>query len=473
MRKTTLTKLTLFAAAALLFAGGCVEQESDKPTESDRKAIEKNILKTAPKPEHALNADFEGNLTYLGLDVSTDVVKPGVSFKLTHYWQVKKPIPGWKIFTHLNNEDHRAFVNADHKPVGGRYAAAYWRAGEIIRDEHSVSLPKNWSHNSVKVYVGLWKGAKRMRPTGPQDAQNRLLAATLKVDTTGVPKPTPPQRLVAAQSKKPVVVDGKLDDAVWKVAKPTGKFVNTMTGAASPLETTAQVAWDEKFLYVAFSNKDQDVWSNLTKRDASLWTQEAVEIFIDADGDGKDYVELQVNPNGAIFDSFLPRYRANQNDWNSGMIAKVVVDGTVNQRSDVDKGWTVEIAIPWKDVVGRSKAAVKLPPALGQSFRVNFFRLDKPKSGPQLAASWSAPLVGDFHKLDRFGELVFGDAEGSAPAPATAASPAAQPATAAAPTSGTQRVMKMAVPIGQALKAIEGQPLVRRASPQAGAPSKK
>jgi hypothetical protein len=48
---------------------------------------------------------------------------------------------------------------------------------------------------------------------------------------------------------------------------------------------------------------------------------------------------------------------------------------------------------------------------------MNMFRLDSPKDKPQIAAGWSAPLVGDFHKLDRFGEIVFGDEKGEVPPP--------------------------------------------------------
>ena len=105
-------------------------------------------------------------------------------------------------------------------------------------------------------------------------------------------------------------LDGKLDEAVWKDAASTGDFVRTMDGMKPDQKTTAKVLYDDKNLYVAFEMEDKDVWSTLTKPDDKLWTQEAVEMFIDADGDGKTYVELQANPKGAIFDSYLPAYRA-------------------------------------------------------------------------------------------------------------------------------------------------------------------
>ena len=136
-------------------------------------------------------------------------------------------------------------------------------------------------------------------------------------------------------------------------------------------------------------------------------------MFIDADGDGKTYVELQVNPKGATFDSYLPTYRQNQNDWDSGMKAGVQVDGTLDKRDDVDKGWTVELAIPLEAAQGKEKEMKNVPPKVGTEWRVNFFRMDQPDGRPQAGTGWSPPMVGDFHALDKFGVLVFGDDKGA------------------------------------------------------------
>ncbi|PID39823.1 MAG: hypothetical protein CSA65_06750 [Proteobacteria bacterium] len=412
--KAFLAALALFA----LVSAGCVEQEPDRPSAADWKIIKQNILKKAPKVKHPVNTDFEGKVEYIGLDVDKAVIRPGQQFTLVHYWKVKKAVPGWKVFTHLGDPKNQGkyYVNADHKPILGRYPATMWKPGEIIRDEHKVTLRNTWDAKKLHIYVGLWRGSQRLKPKGKHD-KNRLLAAALPVAAPTVRKSRPSRkvpRLVATKSAKPVTIDGKLDDPVWAKAQWSPYFVNTLTGSRVTEQTRAKVAWDEKNLYLAFDVKDNDVWGSLKKRDDKLWTQEAIEVFIDANGDGKDYIELQVSPAGVIFDSYLAAYRKNDNAWNSGLKVKVKVDGTLNKRDDKDKGWIVEMALPLADAKGKSKAELK-PPKLATVWRVNFFRMESPKKRTQVAAAWSPPLVGDFHKLDRFGELVFGDAEGKYP----------------------------------------------------------
>jgi len=296
-----------------------------------------------------------------------------------------------------------------------------------------VRIPDSWTFPVLEVYVGLWRGADRMPiKSGPHDAEGRVLAASIPVRPVSATQQR--RRYVARLVDKPPKIDGKLDDAAWAAAPSTGPFVNTLTGGPAPIQTEAKLVWDKKNLYVAFQNADDDVWSDLTKRDDKLWTEEADELMIDADGNGRTYIELQVAPNANVFDTYLPSPRRYEDtvdpklkpfSWNSKLTAKVHVDGTLNKRDDQDKGWTTELAIPLEDVKGMDdKSAVRLPPEPGDVWRINMYRMDLPKGKPQQAAGWSAPMVGDFHALSRFGELVFGDADGKIVPPPVAAAPA-------------------------------------------------
>jgi hypothetical protein len=404
-------------------AVGCVEQAEDKPTKEDEEFIKKNLLTTPPTPQFVVNADLDGKLTYLGMDVSPNPVEAGKDVRVTHYWKVNvAPGEGWKMFTHISGTNKQGFANVDHTPVSGKYPAAKWKAGEIIRDQHTFRPPAGWNYDHLEVYTGLYKGQERMTvKSGPKD-ENRVFAGRVPMNV----KIAPLKRYVATKLSKPIKLDGKLDEPMWKTAPSTGPFVDTMTGNAGAVATEAKLLWDNQNLYIGFENADSDVWSLLTERDAKLWTQEAVEVMIDADGNGKSYIELQVAPNGTLFDTYLPTYRkyedsidpkAKPYSWNSKLKASVKVDGTVNKRDDQDKGWTVEMALPLADVNGLDKPGVKTPPAVGDKWRINMYRLDSPKDKGQIAIGWSAPMVGDFHKLDRFGELVFGDEKGEVAPP--------------------------------------------------------
>jgi Carbohydrate family 9 binding domain-like len=425
--------VALVAALAGLVSSACVEQDDEKPNDEDMKVAKANLLTTAPTPKYPVNADLDGKVVYLGLDVEPATIEPGKDVKLTHYWKfVATPGDGWKTFTHLEGPNHQSFINADHPPVKGKYPVSAWKAGDIVRDEHVIRLPANWTHDTLNVYVGFWRGAARLPvKSGAHDETGRTIAAAIPVKLP--PKAAVRKRYVARKLDKAPKIDGKLDDAAWKDIPSTGAFVNTLTAAPAEQKTEAKLAWDSKYLYVAFDNQDSDVWSNLTKRDDKLWTQEADELMIDADGNGKTYVELQVAPNGNVFDTYLPEYRKYEDSidpkhkpysWNSKLVAKVAVDGTLNKREDKDKGWTVELAIPLEDVKGLDKdSKVKTPPVVGDVWRFNMYRMDMPQGKPQQAMGWSPPLVGDFHALDKFGELVFGDEKGNVGAPVGSAFP--------------------------------------------------
>ena len=409
----------------------CVEQEEDKPTDEDLAFIKQNLLAAPPSLGFPANTDIDGKVVYLGLDSSMNPIEPGKDVKLTHYWKVNEnPGAGWRVFTHLNGGPNLGFINVDHGPMKGKYPVTQWKKGDIIKDEQIIRLPATWQFDKLEVYSGLWKGAQRMTiVSGPKDDSGRVLCATIPVK--GAVKAAPPavKRYVARKVAKAPKLDGKLDDQAWKDAPSTGAFVNTLTGAPQEPKTEAKLLWDKDHLYFAFDNVDTDVWSTLNKRDDKLWQQEAVEIMIDADKNGKTYVEFQVAPNGAIFDTFLPEYRKYEDvadpkrkpyDWNSKIKAVVKVDGTVGKRDDKDIGWAVEIALPLADVNGLSKEGPAIPPAVGDVWKLNMFRLDAPEGKPQVAVGWSPPLVGDFHALDKFGEIVFGDEKGETAKPVLA-----------------------------------------------------
>ena len=194
----------------------------------------------------------------------------------------------------------------------------------------------------------------------------------------------------------PPAIDGALDDAAWLTAPWTEPFVD-IRGEGWPVPawtTRARMVWDEDHLYIAAELEEPHLWATLAERDAILYREHDFEVFIDPDGDARDYYELEINALGTEFDLFLPQpyQRAGKANvaWDmEGLRTAVALDGTLNDPSDADRGWTVEIAIPWsalrppegEDAPGAPEAgrrSADTAPRAGDEWRINFSRVQWP-----------------------------------------------------------------------------------------------
>jgi hypothetical protein len=210
-------------------------------------------------------------------------------------------------------------------------------------------------------------------------------------------------RYTVARTLGPIKVDGVFDEPSWRAAKSTGAFRANDGSDTVTSRVEAKMLWDDLNLYFAFECEDTDVAATMTKRDEHLWQEEVVEVFIDPDGDEKNYIELEVNPLGAFLDLFVltPVVPIPYESYNIPAKWAVKVDGTVQNSSDRDRGWSVELAVPLKEAV----TAPNLPPKDGDRWRLNLYRIErKPKD--QLIA-WSPTLKPSFHTPSRFGEVTF------------------------------------------------------------------
>ena len=102
----------------------------------------------------------------------------------------------------------------------------------------------------------------------------------------------------APRAAEAPVIDGQLDDAIWSTAPRTETFVSTMTGDPAAPNSSAQIAWDDDNLYVAFEVEDDWLHCDLTGHDPHLWEQDTVEIMVDPDSDGLNYFEIAALPDG-------------------------------------------------------------------------------------------------------------------------------------------------------------------------------
>ena len=117
----------------------------------------------------------------------------------------------------------------------------------------------------------------------------------------------------------------------------------------------------------------------ISKKNAIIFEDNDFEIFIDPDCDGLNYYEFEVNALGTIWELSLPKPYADggvprQGCNIEGLRYRVRVNGTLNDPSDRDEGWTVEVAIPWSGLV-EYHADGAVPPRAGDCWRINFSRV--------------------------------------------------------------------------------------------------
>jgi len=371
-----------------------------------------------------------GAVQYLGTKLEPAQPVAGQPLKMSHYFRALKEQPvGWAFFLHLvDPRTGQQLANLDHDIQGGAMPLGSWPAGKVIEDVHGILIPAGFQ-GTLRLLLGFWQLDKRLQVDDPkaQDGTSRIIGPTFTVGATAtaaaLPTPVaqtpqpPPQTQTQAppaapaenlpeyrvkKTKKAPQIDGDLSDPAWAEAAPV-ELMGSLDGRKPSYRTTARLLYDDQDLYVSFDCEDANIQGTLFRRDDPIYTQEAVEIFIDADGDGRTYNELEVSPNNTLFDAYFPERRNGMDlSWDSGTKSAVKFKGTINNPSDRDQGWTVEMAIP----IAKLAKVPHVPPKKGDSWRFNLYRLDVDQ-GRQEGMAFSPLFVGDFHNLPRFGRLNF------------------------------------------------------------------
>ena len=209
-----------------------------------------------------------------------------------------------------------------------------------------------------------------------QSVPSSVLAASLLAASVEAQ----PRHYTCYRAPTPIQIDGRLNDAGWRKAPWTSRFVD-IQGSKLPrprFATRAKMLWDDRYFYVAAELKEPDIWGTLTAHDSVIFRDNDFEVFLWPPGVGRSYFEFEINALNTGWDLFLPKtYREGgkaDNSWEiPGLRSAVHVDGTLNRPGDRDRGWSVEIAFPWEDFA--SRAAVSRPRP-GEQWRVNFSRVE-------------------------------------------------------------------------------------------------
>lgn len=130
----------------------------------------------APKMEHRLSASLGDSISLLGYDLSSRQPRPGEDLIVTLYWRAEADGEGWyKVFTHLVSTGGELVTQHDSVPASGAAPTTEWISGEVVVDDHPLSLPVDTVGGEYKVLVGMYS----------PDTGERLIAQ----DAQGTPYP--------------------------------------------------------------------------------------------------------------------------------------------------------------------------------------------------------------------------------------------------------------------------------------------
>jgi hypothetical protein len=197
------------------------------------------------------------------------------------------------------------------------------------------------------------------------------------------------------------------DDALWAAAP-------TIAWGAAPFATRFRALWTPEVLYARFDADDTSPWFTMSRRDAPIWEEEVVELFLDPGGRGVDYFELEISPANVACDLRVrqpyPNLRSETSFDLHGLETEVVLRGEGPGQAP---GWTATAAIPLAGLRALPvPEAIRVPPMAGDSWRFNVFRIKRP-NGPMrpkdgaILEAWSPTGGPSFHVPAAFQPFTF------------------------------------------------------------------
>jgi Carbohydrate family 9 binding domain-like/Laminin G domain len=179
----------------------------------------------------------------------------------------------------------------------------------------------------------------------PQRGQN--FRGSIRNLQLRVSSPADDQPMVRSVSKGVApVIDGRLDDPVWRKAKFMGGFVSFMQGAKANPDTEWAIMSDGKQIYIGVRCLDSNaarIAAKPRERDGMVFVDDSIELFIDPDASGDHYMQFALSAANVQFDSVITNFGLRpRQDFNAKWNSATHID---------EKGWTAEIAIPYTELM--------------------------------------------------------------------------------------------------------------------------
>jgi hypothetical protein len=152
--------------AALIDSKGAAPSVGGSAVLGSLKVVPNSRLSSATPPT-SVEREFGNEIKLLGFDLRgsmSGVAYPGGTLKVVPYWQaLSRPAKDYTVFVQVLNAAGQVVAQHDAPPQLGEKPTTSWAKGEIVLDEHSVTLSENLAEGSYRIIVGLYEGSSGRR----------------------------------------------------------------------------------------------------------------------------------------------------------------------------------------------------------------------------------------------------------------------------------------------------------------------
>lgn len=205
------------------------------------------------------------------------------------------------------------------------------------------------------------------------------------------------QNIQIHKTAEKLVIDGDLSD--WKTPF-LGPFVIHNSGEKPTQNTMVSLSWNDENLYIAYNSVDSKIIGTNKKKDTPIFnTDDLVEIFLDGDGDGQNYIEIGVNAFSTNYDMLLKCIAPECGGWKTSI--NFDIEGLETASKITTEGFCTEIKIPFSSVEKIENGNFKKPVS-GTKWKGNVFRIDYGNATEYLALQPYKSLKFGFHQPKEF-----------------------------------------------------------------------
>ncbi|MFC1573649.1 carbohydrate-binding family 9-like protein [Candidatus Latescibacterota bacterium] len=216
-----------------------------------------------------------------------------------------------------------------------------------------------------------------------------------------------PEYTVMRTTEK-IVIDGILDEQDWESAPSFGSFQFPWWKTGDKEQTEVKMLWDDTFLYLSYTCEDKHIWADQYDTNANTYQDDCVEMFWDPNPSDpkRKYNMFEFNCIGNLLSVYVGSGENIHQRISRIMVPHIgqTLQGTVNDDSDEDTGWILEVAVRFSDYTELYDGST---PENGDMWRIGLNRCGGKINNQHSQWSPSQTDKPSFHRPEDFGKVFF------------------------------------------------------------------